>query len=304
MTVFRLHGVVCDNSVDYFRYMLKNYRSLASPEARIEVIAHCTDEESCRAVREQKLADKVIPVHLRPEFFVYGNRYDVLNRIKLMLGMRSRLGGSSGHAAGLNSAFKASGGEGIDIIADTDTVIVIKDWDIVLGKILSDYAIIGTSYEQRGGVTSGHGNVQTYKTSPNLTWVAFSSRYPFHEVDASHILWRNLPIKTAEQAELYGLQVGDYLLRDVGWKIPKFLKKHSAKSCILTHTKPETGNSKVLKIANHYNEEFQLDGIPFIVHQRGSRKHAFRSEPLSAPFYAAAENYITGLYAPSSKQAS
>lgn len=295
MTVFRLHCVVCDNSIDYFKYLLGNYRSLASSAAHIEVIAHCTDDPSYKIVQEQHLADRAIAVHRRPEFYVYGNRHDVMNRLKLLVGGTPKLGGSSGHAAGLNSAFKASGGEGIDIIADTDTVIVVKDWDVVLSKILDKDAIIGTSYEQKGGATSGHGLVQTYKTSPNLTWVAFSSRFPFSQVDASHILWRNMPITTQAQADLYGLKIGEALLRDVGWKIPQFLKDHNATSCILTHTNPESGKCKVLQISNSYNEEFQLNGTPFIVHQRGSRKHAFKSEPLSAPFYAAAEKYLGDL---------
>lgn len=295
MTVFRLHCVVCDNSIDYFKYLLANYRDLASSEAKIEVFAHCTDDESYKIVQNQRLADHAIPVHRTPKFYVYGNRNDFKNRLKLFLGLSPKLSGSSGHASGINSAFLSSGGEGIDIIADTDTVIVVKNWDLLLADILSKYAIIGTSYEQKGGATSGHGVVQTYKTSPNLTWVAFSSRYPFNKLDANHKLWKNLPIKTEEQAELYGLKVGESLLRDIGWKMPQFLKDYNATCCILAHTNPESGKSKVLKVGNSYNEEFQLNSQPFIVHQRGSRKHAFKSQPLSAPFYDAAEAYIQGL---------
>ncbi len=296
MTIFRLHCVVCDNSIDYFKYLLENYRSLASPSAQIEVIAHCTDDESYKIVHDQKLVHRAIPVHRRPEFYIYGNRHDVLNRIKLFLGMAPKLGGSSGHAAGIKSAFKSTGQDGIDIIADTDTVILVPDWDLRLEKILAEYAVIGTSYEQKGGVSSGVGNIQTYKTSPNLTWMAFSSRYPFYKLDPSHRLWSHLPIRTQEQADLYGVDIGSQLLRDIGWKMPQFLKDYRATACMLENVYPQSGKCKVLKAANNYNEEFQLDGVPFIAHQRGSRKHPFRSEPLSAPFYAAVENYIQGLH--------
>ncbi|MGH7753422.1 MAG: hypothetical protein ACREN5_11465, partial [Gemmatimonadales bacterium] len=44
-----------------------------------------------------------------------------------------------------------------------------------------------------------------------------------------------------------------------------------------------------------YHEEFHLRGRPFLVHQRGSHKHPFRSMPLSAPFYAAIESYLRGV---------
>jgi hypothetical protein len=295
MTLFRLHCVVCDNSIDYFKYLLNNYRSLASSAAQIEVIAHCTDDKSYKIVIEQKLSHRAVPVHRRPEFYVYGNRHDVMNRIKLALGAAPKLGGSSGHAAGIKSAFKSSGGEGMDIIADTDTVILVPDWDLKLEKILTEYAVIGTSYEQKGGVSSGSGNIQTYKTAPNLTWMAFSSRYPFSELDPSHKLWSHLPIKTKEQAELYGVDVGSHLLRDIGWKMPQFLKDRNAKACMLENVYPESGKCKVLKTSNHYNEEFQLNSMPFIAHQRGSRKHPFKSEPLSAPFYKAVEDYLQNL---------
>ncbi|MFA4994050.1 MAG: hypothetical protein WC521_01955 [Bdellovibrionales bacterium] len=292
MTSFRLHCVVCDNAVDYFKYLVANYKDMASSQAQIEVVAHCTDDASVQKVKEQNLAHRIVAVHLNPDYYVYGNYVDVLNRIKLLFKRHPSLGGSSGHAAGLNSAFKATGGGKIDIIADTDTVIVYPEWDIFLQKILQTHAIVGTSYEDKGGASSGSGSIQTYKSSPNLTWVALSPRFPFHDVDASHRLYRHEPIKTQEQAALYGLQVGDKLLCDVGWKIPAFLKKHKASAVVLKHAKPGSPKCKVIKMANDYNEEFQLDGAPVIVHQRGSRKHPFRTQPLSAPFYDAVEAYL------------
>jgi hypothetical protein len=295
MTPFRLHCVVCDNAIDYFKYLIANYRDLASPQAKIEIVAHCTDDASFRLVLEQKLADHAVAVHRRPEFYVYGNRVDVLNRIKLFLGGNPILSGSSGHSAGVNSAFKMTGGGKIDIIADTDTVIVYPQWDKLIEELLQTNAIIGTSYEDKGCFSSGGGQVQTYKSSPNLTWMALSPRYPFHQVDASHRLYRHEPIKTQEQADLYGLQVGEKLLCDVGWKIPAFLKEHNVSAKVFKQLKPGSPNCKVILTANDYNEEFQLDGVPVIVHQRGSRKHPFRTQPLSAPFYDAAERYLSAI---------
>jgi hypothetical protein len=295
--LFRVHAVDCDNAIDYFRYLVANYRALASQDARVSIVAHCTDAASAEEVAASGLADMVVPVHRRPEFWVYGNRVDVLNRVGLLAGRAPSLGGSSGHAAGLNSALRMTGGA-VDIVADCDTVILMPEWDRIVAQELETAGIVGATYEAVGGFSSGSGAKQTYKDLPTLTWVALSPRYDFRRLDAAHRLWRSLPLRSAQSAALYNLSAGHRLVRDIGWKLPRYLRQHGIPAKVLRHVKPTSAEAQVLAGTHDYHDEFLLGDRPFVVHQRGSRKHPFRSQPLSAPFYDAAERYLRGLGAP------
>jgi len=188
-----------------------------------------------------------------------------------------------------------------DVIADCDTVIVAPQWDSLLTSVLSEVGIVGAAYEEIGGFSSGSGRRQTYKRLPNVTWIALSPAHDFRTLDASHGLERAVRIRTQEQAALYNLPIGSELLRDVGWQLPSYLAAHDITPLAMVHVKPSSAEARVLHGTNDYHEEFHLRGRPFLVHQRGSRKHPFRSTPLSASFYAAIELYLQGLGAPASK---
>ena len=45
---FWIHAVVCSNALLYFQYLGQNVRELASRDAEIMVVAHCTDAEAPR----------------------------------------------------------------------------------------------------------------------------------------------------------------------------------------------------------------------------------------------------------------
>jgi hypothetical protein len=290
---FRIHAVVCGNALPYFQYLVQNARELASKEAEITVVAHCTDAEALRTVTRDALADVVVEVTAGPREPA-GGRWSALDRLRRVLGGGHTFPGSSQHAAGLTSAFRMTGGC-YDVIADCDTVIVAPQWDRVLRGVLAEVGIVGAAYEEIGGFSSGGGRRQTYKRLPNVTWVALSPAHDFRTLDASHGLARTIRIRTQEQAALYNLPIGSELLRDVGWQLPSYLAARDIPPQAMVHVKPSSPQARVLQGTNDYHEEFHLRGRPFVVHQRGSHKHPFRTMPLSAPFYAAVESYLRGL---------
>jgi hypothetical protein len=297
---FRIHAVVCRNALPYFQYLVQNARELASRDAKIGVVAHCTDADALRTVTTDALADVVVEVKPERQESVGGRRWALLDRLRRGGGRRPTFPGSSQHAAGLNSAFRMTGGC-YDVIADCDTVIVAPQWDSLLVSVLSEVGIVGTSYEEIGGFSSGRGRRQTYKRLPNSTWVALSPVHDFRALDASHALERAVRIRTPEQAALYNLPIGSELLRDVGWQLPAYLAAHDITPLAMAQIKPSSAEARVLNGISDYHEEFHLRGQPFLVHQRGSHKHPFRSMPLSALFYAAIESYLGRLGAPASK---
>lgn len=289
---FRLHAVVCDNSIEYFSYMVSNHRAMASRHATISVIAHCTDPEAEKAVRASGLAETIVPVYRHPSFFVVGSINYVPNLIKHLLGKPVVLGASSGHAAGLNSAFRLTGGDAYDVMADCDTVIVAPEWDVIVARALDEVGIIGASYEKIGGITSGDIDCQTYKDLPMLTWAALSPRADFRKFDASHRLLMRKPVRTTKQSAIYNLPVGWKVLCDVGWKLAPYLSRHSIKSATLTWVTPLSSEARVLGGTDNYHQEYHFGGEPFLVHQRGSHKYRFKSDELSRRFYRVAEQYL------------
>lgn len=286
---FRIHAVVCDNALPYFQYLVQNARALASKDAEISVVAHCTDTAALAAVKADSLADVVVELAQAP---AVGRRWwPPLEALRRSGRRGEKFPGSTRHAAGLNSAFRMTGGV-YDVIADCDTVLVAPRWDEILADVLAEVGIVGVAYEDIGGFSSGPGRRQTYKRLPNVTWVALSPAYDFRTLDAGHALGRTISIRTAEQAGLYNLPIGSELLRDVGWRLPSYLAERGIPPLAMAHVKPSSAGARVLSGTNDYHEEFHLRARPFVVHQRGSHKHPFRSLPLSAGFYAAVEAYL------------
>lgn len=213
--------------------------------------------------------------------------------------------GSGGHAIAFQNAmnFPRLDDTIIRIIADTDTVMLMRGWDEQLIRYmfpLTDSVdcadIIGTTYEPIGGFSSGPGPVQTYKGRPNATWIAISAPFigcfageSFSPAKQEHLL-----IADEAMSARYNLPVGNQLLRDVGWQIPEIIDRNGMRDMGLLHVKPTTG-AKAILTNNDYHEEYQLpNGVPFIGHQRGSMKHPFRGNPISSEFYNTVEAYLNG----------
>lgn len=202
--------------------------------------------------------------------------------------------GSTGHSIALNAALNNFCPDAVNVIADTDTVVLKRNWDKKIFELIEEYDLVGTSYENIGGFSSGSGTSQTYKNVPTFSWAAFSSRKDFSSLDMMPAKDAPELIDTEEKSRIYCLPVGYTLVKDSGWKAPKFIYENKIKCLTLIHTKPTAPNSKAVKSGEDYHEEYQLpDGEPLVAHQRGSMKHVFRISHLSKTFYDACEVYIS-----------
>lgn len=195
--------------------------------------------------------------------------------------------GSWGHGQGLVEALSYCGNvEDINVMADSDTVLLRRGWDDVVREVLRTHHCFGTTFMNMGGFGTVNTSKYTYKNTPTFTWIALGPRLPWNELDPRREP-TDMLIQDEEQAKLYGLTMGQTLLRDVGWRLPKFLQDHKLSAAGLKRGRV------VLKGLSEYNEEFHLmPGDPFVAHQRGSNKHKFRSEPHSKAFYECCERWL------------
>lgn len=266
--IINIHATVSNFSVPFYEYMRENYLKMAT-DHQIVFYCYCLDNESY-----QKVSKKSIPLRA-----AHGT-------------------GTTGHCNGVKSALeniKNTPQDSIDIIADVDTVMLVRGWDSITVQVLNSVGVFGTSYEKIGGRYSGSGNVQTYKDMPTFTWFAMSKKYDFSKMDVTNGKGNNLKISTQEMSNLYNLPVGYELLRDTGWEIPAYLRDNQIPYKILVQEKPND-NAKVIKTGDHYHEEYQLDGEPFMGHQRGSLSKAFRQHELSKKFYDCLDDYFAKMF--------
>ena len=262
------HCTVSKESVDYYRYLKASYKNLAKNPERIVFLAYCLDSECVEILKNDKETAEVIELP-------YAR-------------------GSNGHAISIERAvsnFKA--GE-YNLLADTDTVMLLKNWDEILIKKADAYPVIGiTVYEDIGGFSSGSTKYQTYKQLPTVTWMFFSPTVNVSSLrgmmpDKEH----PLPIDSEELSKIYNLPQGYILTKDVGWQVPEFLYRNKIPYITIMPIKPSSKEAIVLAGAHDYHDEFHWEGKPFLVHQRGSMKHRFRIDPMSKTFYAACEKYL------------
>lgn len=291
--IINIHTIVAKNSLLYFYYMVKNYQSLASGDNHLKFIAHCLDEATSIQIKNELPDCMVVKVYKEPKFFVIQTWRDTLRFLKAKLGIYTPMSGSNGHSAGLSSALSmVTPGLGVNIIGDTDAVILKKNWDIDLIQLLETYGILATCYEDVGGFSSGNGKVQTYKAKPNLTWMALSPIFDWAKFDPRPNKYKNIKIDSDSLSELYNLPLSFEMVCDVGWKMPSFLAQYNIPYKVFKQVKPTSDEARAIKTGNDYHEEYQLDGTPFLGHQRGSHKHPFRGNEISESFYNACDSYI------------
>lgn len=272
MTAINIHTTVSMNSLPYLMYMRENMRSLASGKRDLLFHAHCIDAGAHSVL--QKLEDETA---FSSVIAAYGTS------------------GSGAHAVAAMSALRKTRETAgiVDIIADSDTVVLDPDWDETVVSFLSRYGVIGTTAEQIGGFSSGNDKRQLCKGVPNIAWFAMSKRFDFSELDLTPQKHVPIPITSEELSKLYGLPIGYEVLCDVGWQIPRFLADRNIPHLGFHHAKP-TKDAKAITSGNDYHEEYQLpDGTPFVAHQRGSMKHPFRGNAISSGFYDAVDAYVS-----------
>lgn len=293
MEKINFHVVVSGNTSAYFKYLMANARHLAAEKQRLFFFCYALDEAAYALWSNERNVNKTVPVYRDgrayrkrtwPEWKLY---------LRFLFGQAATLGGSNGHAAGLEAATRNLPNlGGHHIFADADTVLLSRNWDKRLCEIFANYELVGAPYEPMGGFSSGSGNVQTYKGFPSGVWVAFKQGLPWE-----HMSWwpkkeSNIQITSEELSQTYNLPIGHELVRDVGWKLPGFCRTRNLKALAFQHVKSSSPKIDILKTGSDYNEEYQLDGNGFVGHQRGSSRHAFRGSPMSAKFYDIIEDRV------------
>ena len=272
---FTIHIVISNRSFSYLRFVLRNYRELFSKSSHINFKVYCLDRTVYYRISKSNLAiEKIL----------------VKNAHK----------GSIGHSMGLSLALKNFTAGHINIISDADVCILVKNWDILLLKFLTSPSsqiikpagVIGVTYENIDGFSSGNSEIQTYKNAPTLTWCLFMPDYDFTNLDASSEKNNLLQINSAQLSKIFGIPQGYSLLKDVGWQLPLFLVKNSIPYLVFDHIKPSNSDAKILGGAGDYHDEFHYNKIPFLVHQRGSMKHSFRLSKFSKEFYNRVDKYL------------
>ncbi len=264
-----IHATVSANSINYFRYMQANYAAFTSPGNDVRIHAYCLDRKSARAVAD---FGQVASVHELP----FGR-------------------GSSGHAQAIEMALSNLLPGEINVIADTDVVMLMEDWDDRIVAAMTEgpcYGIIGTRLEDIGGFSSGETKYQQYKKKPTTTWMALSPEYDFSKLQVRPDKTNEIPVTTFELSEIYNLPIGHVVVKDTGWQIPSYLHENEIPYFALDIVKPTDVDCCALNGTSPYHDEFQWDGVPFLAHQRGSMTHRFRIDPLSVDFYDACDHYL------------
>ncbi len=288
--IVNIHVVVSKSTSPYFDYLIENYRHCATYSERLFFFCYALDSESYGICRNSSGLSLTVPVYDAPGAYRRKSIGDWRVYLRAKLTRQYLLGGSNGHAAGLNAASQVMQNiGGINIIADVDTAMIRHGWDIDMCRLLEEFDLIGAPYENVDGFSSGSSKVQTYKRFPTAVWVAFSDRGDWSGMSWWPLKERNIPIDTEELSALYNLDLGYEVVRDVGWELPGYAAQHEYRHLAFDHVKPSSGRCDVIRTDHDYNEEYQLHGRGFVAHQRGASRHPFRSCDLSITFFDCVE---------------
>ncbi|WP_230969328.1 hypothetical protein [Nitrogeniibacter aestuarii] len=264
-----VHATVSSNSVRYFEYVRANYEGLSTGSIPVHYYAYCLDSASHKALDGSGIVDEAIALK-------FGR-------------------GSKGHAMSIDTAISRFVPGDINVISDTDITILMQDWDRVIVDLLTGenaVGVVATRLEGIGGFSTGDTKYQQYKNKPSTTWMAMSPDYDFSGLTVMPDKDNFIEVTTQELSDLYQLPIGFFVVKDTGWQVPSYLHNHQIPYLALDIVKPTSADAKALKGCNPYHDEFQLNGQPFLAHQRGSMKHRFRIDPLSVDFYNACDAYL------------
>ena len=151
---FSIHLTISKNSIYYAYQAINSYIYLSSPDSKITFLAYCLDDYSFLKIKDSEKFKSVIKIG------------------------SGRAGGSVGHALALEAAVNNFTPDEINIISDTDIMIVEKHWDIKLWHEITNKTIdlLGTQHEGIGGFISKNLKEQQYKSKPSSTWMAVAPR--------------------------------------------------------------------------------------------------------------------------------
>lgn len=272
-----VHTQADKSTVPYAKFMWETMTSLANRPELLSITVHCMGPTAAARSEPWVQRGKALVVTSR-------RGGDPLN-------------GSNGHGACVMSALGETGDGDIHIICDSDTVIVAKGWDDYLRRRLIDdeIGIVGSTYEDVGGLSSGASSVQTYKKIPTLTWCALSPMHNWRDLNVMPNKNHQVGITNAQLSKIYNLPEGYSIFGEVGWQIPQYLHDHALKYEGWRQLK-SSRSAVILKGLSDYHEEFHIDDgdIPIVAHHRGSMRHAYRGDKISKQFYATIDNYVAG----------
>jgi len=270
--IIHVHTQSDKSTVEYARFMWETMRKLATHPGSLRLSLHGIGPTACERLKDM------------PDCTAY--YVPNADRDKGM-------SGSTAHGACIEHALLMTDDGDIHIIVDSDTVVMAKGWDDYVRTQLLDAKVgtVGTTYEDVGGFTSGGGNVQTYKGVPNVVWMALSPLHKWRDLRAMPAKDSDIHVINEGQAKVYGLPVGYHVLRDVGWQIPEYLNSRGITYVGWKQLKP-TKDAVILKGLSDYHEEYHVGEAPFIVHHRGSMRHAYRGDRISQNFYDAVDRWL------------
>lgn len=268
-SLIRVHTQTDKSTVEYVKFMWETMLKLASRPERLSLHIHCIGPSAV-----ERASNLALP----------GSTTSLV--------VRASEGGSYGHAACIMDALSMMNDGNTHVICDSDAFLVAKGWDnYIIKKISEGVGIIGTTYEDVGGFSSGAINVQTYKKIPTFTWCAMSSAHPWSTLDVLPRKDHRIHVANAQLSAIYNLPIGYHVFGEAGYQLPQFLFDHKIKYEGWTQLKPSK-NATVLSGLSDYHEEFHADGIPFVVHHRGSLRHRYRESRVSRAFFSKVDPWI------------
>lgn len=272
LPTIHVHTQSDKNTIAYVGFMWETMRSLANHPDALKLSVHCMGPTA---------AEKLATLVATTTFHVPNVSPD------------QGLVGSTGHAACIDHALEMTDDGVIHVVADSDTVVVARGWDdyIRLSTLDRNVGILGSAVEDLGGFSSGSGTCQLAKNLPTMTWCALSPLHSWRNLRVQPRKEANIEINTEALSKVYNLPVGYQVLRDVGWQIPQYLADNEIPYEAWRQRKGSK-DAVIIKGLSDYHEEYHAGETPFVVHQRGSMRHAYRSEKTSQLFYNAVDSWL------------
>ena len=212
--------------------------------------------------------------------------------------------GSNGHANGLMQAFKDFNPEHINVIADSDTVVLCRGWDMRLQEVFSIVRqgnqpgdrvdILGGLPEPLNGVCRGTGPKQMHGRVI-MTWTAFAPNVTLVGHDFSPDKGRHHFIIDEQDSKRWALPIGHDVLCDTAWRLPIIYDEMDLRVVGLKNRR--LNSLPGCETLDKAHELWMLDtgsatALPFVAHQRSSCNHRFMGDAFSKSFYESCERIL------------
>jgi len=194
----------------------------------------------------------------------------LLPRTEVFYEDTSGLSGSESHGVGLNALISRIDTE-YAVIADPDSVVLLKDWDTVCLETLDDQTVaIGTPYPPHA--------VNRYQGYPNQIFIFFDvAAMRSMDIDFRPENYRLRRAKGQINKYIPWLSLED---RDTSWNMPVKFREHGYLTHCFDFLKSNDSGSVVLA-PDARGDEHHWRGIPIVSHQGRSGSRGFDRDPIS-----------------------